>query len=84
MVVGQRGEKRLVKVEERESNREWRTQPTRGGRGRGRGRGGHNLDRTKRVRPEDEMEEEERPRARAKQYVSCTQMLRASAAKLTN
>ncbi len=67
MVVGQRGEKRLVKVEERESNREWRTQPTRGGRGRGRGRGGHNLDRTKRVRPEDEMEEEERPRARAKQ-----------------
>ncbi len=67
-VIGQRGEKRVVKVQERENDREWRQQANRGGRGRGAWAG----DRGKRMRQEEEMEEDmeedmERPRTRTKQ-----------------
>jgi hypothetical protein len=67
-VIGQRGEKRVVKIQERENGTEWRGQATGGGRGRGRGRGTWTGDRGKRMRQEEEMEEEtERPRTRTKQ-----------------
>jgi hypothetical protein len=36
-IIGQRGEKRVVKIQERENGGEWREQTNRGRRGRGRG-----------------------------------------------
>jgi hypothetical protein len=67
-VIGQRGEKRMVKVQERDNGGEWRTQTTRG-RGRGRGRGAGTSDRGKRTRQDDEeeMEIESERRTRSKQ-----------------
>jgi hypothetical protein len=70
IVIGQRGQKRIVKAQERENNGgEWTEQSARGGRGRGRGRGHWNSDRTKRARPYEEMEEDEErpPRTRTRQ-----------------
>jgi hypothetical protein len=69
IVVGQRGEKRIVKATEREYNGDRRDQSARGGRGRGgRGRGTWSNDRTKRGRQEEDLDmEEERPRTRTKQ-----------------
>jgi hypothetical protein len=64
-VIGQRGEKRVVKIQERESGGEWREQTSR--RGRGRGRGAWTSDRAKRMRQEEEMDDDmERPKTRAK------------------
>jgi hypothetical protein len=66
VVVGQRGEKRIVKMPDREKEGAWSGPPIRGGRGRGRGT--WTRGRGKRGRPADEaMDEDERPpRTRAK------------------
>jgi hypothetical protein len=71
-VIGPRGEKRIVKIQDREDREGSRGPPTRGGRGRGRGRGTWNNDRTgdrsRRGRQEEDMDTEmERPRSRTKQ-----------------
>ena len=71
-VIGPRGEKRIVKIQDREDREGSRGPPTRGGRGRGRGRGTWNNDRTgdrsKRGRQEEDRDTEmERPRSRTKQ-----------------
>jgi len=69
-VIGPRGEKRIVKIQDREDREGSRGPPTRGGRGRGRGTWNNDRtgDRSKRGRQEEDMDTEmERPRSRTKQ-----------------
>jgi hypothetical protein len=65
-LIGQRGEKRIVKVQEREREEAGGGPPTRGTRGRGRGT--WSRGRGKRARQDEQMDDDmERPRTRTKQ-----------------